>query len=360
MAILTPITPHFLPSGTLLEGDLITRGHINRTYVSVVQQDGATKRYVHQLINTHVFRDPVRMMDNIRWVIEHLAAKRSGDPGLLHLLPNDDGEVYFKDDEGNYWRTYNYVEGSTVFDIVPSAEVAYEAAVAFGKFLHDLSDLDAQRFHITIPDFHHTPRRIERFKQALAQPVEGRTETCQAEIEFVLRNEDLGGALINVLENHPETIRVTHNDTKVNNVLFCEKSLKGMTVIDLDTVMPGSVLFDVGDLIRTACNSAAEDEQDLSKVQFDFDKYAAIVRGFAETIGDTLHPAEWDAMASCGAVITLECGIRFLTDYLDGDKYFRIHRDGQNLDRARTQFHLVQQMIDRMDEMKAAVNSVRF
>ncbi len=359
MAILSPITPQFLPQGQLLQDTQIEQGHINRTYMTVVREGDQTHRYIHQHINTTVFPNAPEMMRNIRRVLDHLESKRPQNPGRLHLVPSQSGLDYYLDDEGHYWRCYKYVEGSTSSDIVPNPDIAYQAALAFGSFLSDLSDLDPSEFHITIPDFHNTLFRLSQFDAALANPVEGRRELASAEIEFVESHRELAGTLMAVIQNHPEAIRVTHNDTKVNNVLFCEQTLTGLTVIDLDTVMPGTALFDVGDLIRTACNTAAEDERDLGKVVFDQGKFEAIIRGFAETVGKSLQPAEWDAMPYCGAVITLTIGIRFLTDFLNGDTYFRTHRPNQNLDRARTQIHLVKQMIEQMDELSKIVQTQR-
>lgn len=359
MAILSPITPQFLPHGQLLQDTQIEQGHINRTYMTVVREGGETLRYIHQHINTTVFPNAPEMMKNIRRVINHLAEKRPNYSGNLHLIPSQDGLDYYLDDDGHYWRCYKYVEGSTSFDIVPNPDIAYQAALTFGTFLNDLSDLSPSEFHITIPDFHNTLFRLSQFDRALANPVDRRVELAQEEIEFIQSHRELAGKLMAVIQEYPEAIRVTHNDTKVNNVLFSEETLTGLTVIDLDTVMPGTALFDIGDLIRTACNTAAEDERDLSKVVFDESKFAAIIRGFAETTGKSLHPAEWDAMPYCGAVITLTIGIRFLTDFLNGDTYFRTHRPNQNLDRARTQIHLVKQMLQQIDALTQIVETQR-
>lgn len=355
MAILTPVTPHFCPEGRLVNGEHIERGHINRTFVSTIEMDGVQRRYVHQLINSIVFPNPPLMMENIRRVIDHLRLKRPDDPGLLELISNEDGHIFWQDADGSYWRTYNYVEGSTVFDVVPNAEIAYEAALTFGKFLNDLADLDPAGFHITIPNFHNTPSRLAAFDAAVKNGIAERLEQATSDIEFVTENAALGGRLMSILDSYPEACRVTHNDTKVNNVLFCEKTKKGLTVIDLDTVMPGTVLFDVGDLVRTACNSGEEDEPDLSKVNFRTDCFDGIIDGFVETTGDSLHASERENLAYAGAVITFECGVRFLTDYLTGDTYFKTHRENQNLDRARTQFHLVKQMLDQMDDLRLSV-----
>ncbi len=359
MAILKPVAPHFCPEGRLVSGDQILRGHINRTYVSTIEEHGTTSRYVQQWINTAIFRDPPRMMENIRKVVEHIQGKRAGEEGLLRLIADRSGQTYWVDDEGGYWRMYNFVEDTDVYDVVPNATVAYEAARTFGRFLSDLADLDPSDFHVTIPGFHDTPGRLAAFESVLADPVVGRRESAADEIEFVKGTCHIADRLTRVVEDDPSCLRVTHNDTKVNNVLFSSKSGKGLTVIDLDTVMPGTVLFDVGDLVRTACNSAAEDEPDLAQVKFMADRFGEIVRGFAETMGHGLTEAEWSAMAYAGPVITFECGVRFLSDHLDGDRYFQIHRKDHNLHRARVQFELVRQMLGQMDGLQAAVASAR-
>lgn len=358
MALLQPITPQFCPSGRLVSGGQIVRGHINRTYLATVETDGVEEQFVQQWINTTVFPRPVEMMSNIKRVVEHIALKRPGERGLLRLIENTQGLPYFVDDDGGYWRMYNYIGGTVAYDVVPSDAVALEAARTFGRFLNDLADLDARDLFETIPDFHNTPKRLERLKSAIALPVDGQ-KSAVTETDFAMDNRDLADRLTATYEDNPESLRATHNDTKVNNVLFCEETGAGITVIDLDTVMPGSILFDVGDLVRTACNTAAEDEQDLSLVSFDTTRFRMIVRGFAETVGQTLTNQEWDAMPYCGATITYECGMRFLTDHLEGDRYFAVHREGHNLDRCRTQFELVRQMRDKLGDLRQIVQEER-
>lgn len=359
MALASPITTHFVLGSELIGQETIERGHINQTYMSVVQKDGQIGRYIYQHINKSVFPDPPRMMDNIKAVLDHIHAKRGTAADSLELVANADGSYYFKDENGEFWRCYRYIEDTTSYDIVPNPEVAYQAALAFGSFLNEISDLPTEGFHITIPDFHNTEFRLRQLDAALANPVTGRLEIAAAEIDFVNRHRELGSRLMHIVDHYPEAIRIVHNDTKVNNVLFCGEGKVGKAVIDLDTVMPGTILFDIGDLIRTACNAAAEDETDLSKVIFNKDHFAAIIRGFAESTGQSIHPAEWDAMPYCGAVITLTVGIRFLTDFLNGDTYFRTHRKNQNLDRCRTQFELVRQMLDSADELERIVMAER-
>lgn len=356
MALLSPVVPQFQIDGKLVDADQIIRGHINKTYVSSMESDGVVRRYVHQWINDQIFPDPPKLMENISKVVAHVAKKR---PGQLELVPQADGSSFIRDEEGHYWRTYHYVEGTTVYDVVDSPEVAYEAALTFGQFLNDLSDLDASGFHITIPDFHHTPRRLEQLEAAVSGASEERLAEAKRDLGFVDSVSWVASKLTSVLDSNPQAVRVTHNDTKVNNVLFDSETGKGKCVIDLDTVMPGTVLFDIGDLVRTACNTAAEDERDLSCVSFDRSRFDAIVKGFSETTGGSMVEGEWDAMPYCGAIITFECGTRFLADYLRGDTYFKTHYADHNLVRARTQFELVRQMLEQIDDLKASVSSVR-
>lgn len=356
MALLSPVTANFLPHGQLVSDETIERGHINRTYMTVVQEGTVTRRYIHQHINSRVFPNPVAMMGNIRLVLDHIKAKRPDCTSRLDLVPADDGLDYYVDEEGQFWRCYRYIEDSTSFDVVPNNDIAYQAALAFGSFLADLSDFPHQNLHVTIENFHNTNFRLEQFDRARQfGGLKDRLALANAEIEFIDSQRVLGGMLMEVIEQYPQAIRATHNDTKVNNVLFSSRDLTPLTVIDLDTVMPGIALFDIGDLIRTACTTAAEDESDLTRVKFDMARFDSIIKGFAETVGSSLHPAEWNAMPYCGAVITLTIGIRFLTDYLSGDTYFRTHREHHNLDRARTQIELVRQQLAQIDELSQIV-----
>lgn len=359
MALLSPVIPHFELEGDLVDADQIVRGHINKTYVSTLEEQGVCKRYVHQWINKQVFPEPEKVMENIDRVVSHRNKKRDLEKGRLDLIPQNDGRVFYLDDDGEYWRTYNFVEGSKVFDVVESPDIAYEAAIAFGEFLQDLSDLDAKDFHVTIPDFHHTPKRLQQLEAALDGASAERAIEAKGDLDFVGKNSEIASKITDVLDRFPETWRVTHNDTKVNNVLFDDETMKGMTVIDLDTIMPGSVLFDIGDLVRTACNTAAEDEADLTKVGFDAARFEAIVQGFAETTGESMNAAEWDVLPYAGAVITYECGTRFLADYLNGDKYFQTKYTDHNLVRARTQFELVRQMMEQVDGLSEIVKKAK-
>lgn len=350
MALLTPVLPHFQLEGELVSASQIERGHINKTYETTIIEEGVPVRYIHQWINKHVFPDPPRLMDNISRVVQHLLDKRGSSPFELRLIRSEDGLPYYTDRVGEYWRTYYYVENSSVYDIVTEPAIAYEAALTFGKFLNDLSDLEASQLHVTLPNFHNTPWRVERLRAAEEKADHDRLSAASELRAEANRLEHLAPRLQRIVDQYPDTLRVTHNDTKVNNVLFHHKTGKGLCVIDLDTVMPGTVLFDIGDLIRTATNTGAEDARDLSTVDFDLERYDAILQGFSEELGSTLHEEEWRALPYAGAVLTYQCGVRFLTDYLDGDRYFHISYPDHNLVRAKCQFHLANQMLGRIED----------
>jgi len=312
-------------------------------------------RYIVQRMNHNIFKNPVAVMDNIQRVTAHLAHQLNGqsdcDRRVLTLIHAHDGRTWFEDGKGDFWRTYNFIEGATTYDAVQSPEQAFQAARAFGTFQHMLASLPAPRLHETIPDFHNTPKRFAALETAIASDLVNRAASARREIEFALLRRPMVGTLIEA--NLPE--RVTHNDTKFNNVLLDDSTGEGICVIDLDTVMPGLAAYDFGDMVRTTTSSAREDERDLSKVSMEFPLYEALVGGYLETAGDFLTKDEKRLLAFSGKLITFEIGIRFLTDYLMGDTYFKIHRDGQNLDRCRTQFKLVESMEQQEERMNRLV-----
>lgn len=317
-------------------------GHINDTYCAVFQQAGVPVRYILQRINHNIFKKPVALMENVQRVTSHLAAKVAGVPDatrrVLTLIPTREGCAWHVDAEGNHWRAYLFIEKARTYDAVESTEQAFKAAKAFGQFQKMLADLPAPRLHDTIPDFHHTPKRFAALEKAIEADVAGRAVLAKPEIEFALAHKPITGVLLDA--NLPE--RVTHNDTKFNNVMLDDATGEGICVIDLDTVMPGLALYDFGDMIRTTTSPAKEDERDLSKVQMQFPMFEALVRGYLSTAGGFLTKTEKQFLAFSGKLITFEIGIRFLTDFLAGDVYFKVHRDGHNLDRCRTQFKLVE------------------
>ncbi|HEU5072303.1 MAG TPA: aminoglycoside phosphotransferase family protein [Verrucomicrobiae bacterium] len=333
-------------------------GHINDTFCAVFQQAGVPVRYILQRINHHIFKRPAALMENVQRVTAHLARKVAGEPDasrrVLTLIPARDGRAWHVDAAGNHWRAYLFIERARTYDAVESAEQAFKAARAFGEFQRQLADLPAPRLHDTIPDFHHTPKRFAALEKAIAADVAGRAQLARAEINFALAHQPMTRVLLDA--NLPE--RVTHNDTKFNNVMLDEATGEGICVIDLDTVMPGLALYDFGDMVRTTTSPAKEDERDLTKVAMQFPMFEALVRGYLAAAGGFLTPAEKQLLACAGKLITFEIGIRFLTDYLAGDVYFKVHRDGHNLDRCRTQFKLVESIAQQEDAMNKLVEKL--
>ena len=333
-------------------------GHINDTYCAVFNQGGTPVRYILQRINHHVFKNPLALMENVQRVTTHLSHKVAHQADfsryVLTLIPARDGRAWHCDSGGNYWRTYLFIENARTYDAVESPQQAFQAARAFGEFQKLLADLPAPRLHDTIPNFHHTPSRFASLEAVIAADSVNRAHLAQAEIEFALKHKPLTGVLL--AAGLPE--RVTHNDTKLNNVMLDDKTGDGICVIDLDTVMPGLALYDFGDIVRTSTSPAKEDERDLLKVQMQFPMFEALVRGYLETAAGFLSKAERQHLAFSGKLITFEIGIRFLTDFLDGDVYFKVHRAGHNLDRCRTQFKLVESIERQEEQMTKLVETL--
>jgi len=330
-------------------------GHINDTYCATFDQAGTPTRYILQRINHNVFKNPVALMDNIRRVTTHLEGKLAGERdfsrSVLSLVPARDGQAWVRDPEGSYWRTYLFIEKARTYDTVQSPQQAFEAAKAFGRFQGLLADLPAPRLHDTIPDFHHTPRRFARLEAVLAADPCHRAAPAAAQIDFALRRKAMTSVLVDA--GLPE--RVTHNDTKLNNVMLDDETGAGICVIDLDTVMPGLALYDFGDLVRTATCAVKEDVRDLALVEMQFPMFEAIVRGYLASASGFLTPAERHFLAFSGKLITFEIGLRFLTDFLEGDVYFKTHREGHNLDRCRMQFKLAESIERQEAEMNRLV-----
>ena len=326
-------------------------GHINRTYLVVTD---CGKRYILQGLSTVAFKDIPGLMENVGAVTRHLAKKVSEERGCLHLVPTVDGADYYHDGAQGYWRVYDFVEDSLCLQAPETPEDFYQSAVAFGTFQRQLADFPAETLHETIENFHNTPDRYAKFKAVLAEDRLGRAKNAQYEIEEFLKREADGATLMNMLHECKLPLRVTHNDTKLNNVMLDAQTRKPLCVIDLDTVMPGLLAFDFGDSIRFGAASAAEDEKDLSKMQMRLDRFRVFTRGYASTCPG-LTKTELALLPLGAKTMTMECGVRFLTDYLDGDHYFSVHREGHNLDRCRTQFKLVADMESKWDEMQKIV-----
>jgi aminoglycoside phosphotransferase (APT) family kinase protein len=335
-------------------------GHINDTFVAEFDQAGARLRYILQRINRRIFKDIPALMDNIQRVSAH-AARRASDSGLadasrraLTLVATRDGSGYWQDAAGEVWRCYLFIEGARSFDLVETPPQAYEAARSFGDFQRILVDLPGPRLKETIPDFHNTRKRFGHLQQAIASDPLRRAARIGADLDFALKREPMLEVLPPLAASGAIPERITHNDTKFNNVLLDNRSGQGICVIDLDTVMPGLALYDFGDLVRSATNSAREDERDLVQVTMRMPIYRALVAGYLSSAGQFLNEAERAHLAFAGKLITFEIGLRFLTDFIEGDPYFKIARPQHNLDRARNQFALVRSI----ETQEAAMQSV--
>ena len=340
-----------LPAG---EAERFGAGHINDTFA--VWSADRSRRWIVQRINTDTFTDPAGLMENVTGVTAYLRRQiieRGGDPDreTLNVIPTLDGKPYYTDTEGGAWRAYIFVEGTVCLQKVENERDFYTAAETFGNFQNQLAGYPAATLHETIARFHDTPNRYANFEKALAADVMGRARDVGPEIAFIRAREADCRVLVDQLAAGVLPLRVTHNDTKLNNVLIDQETGKGICVIDLDTVMPGLSAYDFGDSIRFGANDCAEDEPDQSKVHFSLHLYKVFAEGYLAAAGSAMTEAERRSLPWGAKLMTLECGIRFLTDYLEGDHYFKISRPDQNLDRARTQFTLVQGMEREFDAM---------
>ena len=340
-----------LPTG---EAERYGAGHINDPFA--VGAADHSRRWILQRINTDTFTDPAGLMENVTGVTSYLRREilaRGGDPDreTLNVVPTREGKPYYTDCEGGAWRAYLFVEGTVCLQKVENERDFYTAAETFGNFQNQLAGYPAATLHETIARFHDTPNRYANFEKALAADVMGRAREIGPEIAFIRAREADCHVLMDQLAAGVLPLRVTHNDTKLNNVLIDQATGKGICVIDLDTVMPGLSAYDFGDSIRFGANDCAEDEPDQSKVHFSLHLYEVFARGYLAAAGSAMTEAERRSLPWGAKLMTLECGIRFLTDYLEGDHYFKISRPAQNLDRARTQFTLVEGMEREFDAM---------
>ena len=336
-------------------------GHINDTLAAAFSQSGTRVRYIFQRINHRIFKNPEALMENILRVTNEARARleAAGVPDIsrraLCVVLATDGRPFYRDKEGGYWRCYPFIEGARTYDIIQNTNQAYEAARAFGEFQNLVAGLEGPRLHETIPDFHNTRRRFERLREVVAADPKGRLASVTAEWDFIRGRESLVDILLDLQAAGKIPERVTHNDTKLNNVMIDDSTETGICVVDLDTVMPGLALYDFGDMVRTATSPAAEDETDLSKVRMQMPMFQALVRGYLSTAGGFLNAVEKNHLAFSGKLIALEIGIRFLTDHLEGDVYFKTHRPNHNLDRCRTQLALVKSIEEQEEAMNALV-----
>ena len=346
-----------------IEGDTVSaerfgEGHINETYLVKTDLNGNEKKYIFQKINSTLFPDASELMHNIELVTEFnrkKIAERGGDPDResLTLIYTADGKPYLKADSGNY-RIYKYIDG-VAYQVVEKPEHFYQSAVAFGNFANLLAEFDAKSLYEVLPNFHNTVKRFKDFKASLEKNASGRAESVKKEIDFVLAREGYCDRITKLLDSGKMPTKVTHNDTKLNNVMFDKNTGKYLAVIDLDTIMPGSICYDFGDSIRFGCNPCAEDERDLSKVNFDINLFEQYAKGYLSAVGDSATQIERDNLAFSSILMTYECGMRFLADHIDGDVYFHITRENQNLDRARTQLKLIADMERLLPEMNEIV-----
>jgi len=329
-------------------------GHINDTFMVVCEdENGAERKYILQAVNNNVFKEPRKVMENIEKVTEYIRKIADNEREVLHFVHTFNDTIFYEDKHGYFWRMYEFVEAICLDR--PNLEEFYECAVAFGRFQRLLSDFPASDLYETIPDFHNTPVRYENFRKSVSDNKSGRAGRVLNEIEFVDNRKDFYSVLIDANKEGKLPLRVSHNDTKSNNVMLDSEEHKALCVIDLDTIMPGFSVTDFGDAIRFGASTASEDEMDLNKVHFDIDKFRAYTKGFIAGCGGQLPKDEIMLLPEGAKMMTIECGMRFLADYIDGDTYFKTAYKEHNLVRCRTQFKLVAEMEEQWDEMKKIV-----
>lgn len=342
----------FSLEGTIQEICPYGEGHINQTFLVTT----TTKRYILQVMNTHVFSDPDSLMKNICYVTKHLESK-----GIetLHVVFTKRNEPFLKLEDNSCYRIYDFIENTVTFQKATDPQVFCNSGYAFGEFQNYLKEFDASVLTETIPNFHNTPIRVRNFLEALSKDVVSRAKECEKEIQFVLERKDTLNLVVEGLQDGSIPLRVTHNDTKLNNILMDADSLKARAVIDLDTIMPGSMLYDFGDSIRFGASTAAEDEKNLELVHFDRSLFEAYTRGYYAAVADSITPKEVELLPYSAYLLTMECGIRFLTDYLMGDVYFATKYKEHNLIRCRTQFKLAFEIYEALDELKCLVKRIQ-
>lgn len=350
--------------GDLQDVEIFGSGHINTTYIATYVVDGKTRQYIIQKVNTNVFKNIDELMDNVFAVTSFLREKireNGGDVNreTLHYIKTSDGDKYYKCENGDCYRAYRFVDRSKSYNSVDSAEVFKKSGIAFGRFQKYLSDFPATTLNEIIPNFHNTVWRFENeFLPAVEKNLSGRADTCKAEIDFVIDRKADCSRLVDLINDGSLPIRVTHNDTKLNNVIFDEDTDDAICVIDLDTVMPGLALYDFGDSIRFGANTCAEDEADTSRIAINLEYFEEYAKGFLSECGESLNQCEIDNLAFSAKLMTFECGMRFLTDYINGDTYFKTEYPEHNLVRARNQFALVKDMEDNMEQMENIIKNI--
>ena len=329
-------------------------GHGNINYTFLITTDNG-KQYILQRINTHVFKKPVQLMENVIAVTQHIRSKVDDPSKVLNFVPALDGKYYYRDERRRYWRCYEFVGGFCLEAPETDADF-YESAVAFGRFQEQLSDFPANSLHETIPNFHNTPDRYRQLHIAMDEDACDRLQYVQREIDFIMEREHEAGTIQRMLESGDLPLRVTHNDTKLNNVLLDMKTRKALCVLDLDTVMPGSSLFDFGDSIRFGAATAPEDVQELSRMTLDLHRFEVYTKGYLDGC-HSLTPREIELLPMGAKIITLELAVRFLTDYLESDHYFKTQYSDHNLVRTRAQLRLVQDMEAKWYQMQKIIEN---
>ena len=362
---LMQISGQFSVSGDCLEVKPFGNGHINDTYAVTCASEGGVRRYILQKLNSRVFPHPTALMNNFAAVTAYLRPiikKEGGDPDreCLKVIPTVQGAAYYVDGEGEVWRMTQLIENTDAYLVAENSAMFEDAGRAFGLFIKRLEGFDAASLIEVIPDFHNTVKRYENLEKAVAADKAGRASGVKDLIDFARARKDKTSVIVSALKEGSIPLRVTHNDTKLNNVLIDTATQKAICVIDLDTVMPGSLLYDFGDAIRVGCSTAEEDEKDLSKVNFDRENFLAFTRGFMRGLGDNLTVNEEKLLPTGAILMTFECGMRFLTDYLEGDVYFKTAYPEHNLVRCRTQFKLVEEMEKSLDFMQKTVDDIYF
>lgn len=347
--------------GKVEEIKLNKTGLINDTYM--LKFDSG-KKYVLQKVNTGIFTEPEKLMDNIVKVTKHLRAKieeKGGDPEreTMNVIFSNDDKPFYIDKDGGFWRSYIFVDDVDCYEQVENPEVFYETGIAFGKFQGNLSDFNASELFESIKDFHNTEKRFETFKNSVKKDSANRKEEVKEEIDFILNREEFSKVFNKAMENKEVDLRVTHNDTKLNNILMDKETQKGICVVDLDTVMPGLVMNDFGDAIRFGANTTLEDDPNLENVDFDLELFEEFTKGFLAGTEGKLTDREVELLPTGAKMMTFECAIRFLTDYLDGDVYFKVNRESHNLDRARNQIKLLEEMEKHSEEMDKIIEKYK-
>lgn len=338
-------------------------GHINSTYTLYFDQGSSVKRYLLQEINTHVFKNPIQLMENIEKITTFLSEKvrlsgaKNYENLSLRVIHTLDHHSYMISSKNHFFRVYNFIENAKTYQKTNDLKLFYNAGKTVGTFQNMLSDFDASQLHETIPNFHNTPYRFQTFLKVLKENPCDRAKDCEEEIQFVLHLKDFTPVITSLIEQKLIPIKVTHNDTKLNNIMFDCETKEGLCLVDLDTVMPGTILYDFGDAIRSGCNRADEDEKNLEKVRFSVDLFKAFSEGYLSSVASSITECEVNHLVDSAILMTFECGMRFLTDYLDGDHYFKTKYDNHNLVRCRTQFHLVKQMIEQKDVLEEIVQN---